>query len=190
MNTWNICRITIIFQWSHNCKWQDNWASLWFSWFAASGVYMYIETSSPRAPGDIARIDSVKAIAPATGACVRFWYHMYGADMGSLTMYTGDGKGGLGPARWSKQGDSGDLWQEAWIGISSEVDFQVRNWWFSGEVIPFVIHNCRSVYCNCMNNILQCDSICVSAEIIRVVFSNFFPTLFWLFFWKRFEPLQ
>ena len=94
----------------------------------ASGVYMYMETSSPRTQGDRARIDSIKAIAPATGVCVRFWYHMYGAGMGSLTMHTGDDNGGLGPSRWSRTGDSGQMWREALTGIGNGTEFQVRNW--------------------------------------------------------------
>ena len=101
----------------------------------ASGVYMYMETSSPRTQGDRTRIDSIKAIAPATGVCVRFWYHMYGAGMGSLTMHTGDDNGGLGPSRWSRTGDSGQMWREGWsyIGYSGS-QFQVR----SLETLPQV----------------------------------------------------
>ena len=89
---------------------------------------MYMEASTPRTQGERARIDSVKAIVPATGVCVRFWYHMYGAGMGSLTMHTGDDNGGLGPARWSRTGDSGQMWREALTGIGNGTEFQVRNW--------------------------------------------------------------
>ncbi|XP_038071818.1 MAM and LDL-receptor class A domain-containing protein 1-like [Patiria miniata] len=96
----------------------------------SNGFYMYTEASDPRVASDKARLDSPKAIAPATGACVRFWYHMYGADMGSLTVYTGDGQGGLGPARWSANGNSGNKWLDASIDIASGIEFQVS---FVGE---------------------------------------------------------
>ncbi|XP_038071819.1 MAM and LDL-receptor class A domain-containing protein 1-like [Patiria miniata] len=96
----------------------------------SNGVYIYTEASSPRLPSDKARLDSPKAIAPATGACVRFWYHMYGADMGSLTVYTGDGQGGLGPARWSANGTSGNKWLDAAIDIAPGIEVQVS---FVGE---------------------------------------------------------
>ena len=96
----------------------------------ASGVYMYMETSSPRTQGDRARIDSIKAIAPAIGVCVRFWYHMYGGGtrLGSLKMHTGDENGGLGPYRWYGSGDFGEMWRRAWSYIGySGTKFQVRS---------------------------------------------------------------
>ena len=99
---------------------------LWF-WPTASGYYIYTEATS-QSTGDRARIDSQITAAAGTVACFQFWYHMHGASMGSLTVYTGDGKGGLGPVRWSKKGDSADLWQKAWFNTNSETDFQVRNW--------------------------------------------------------------
>ena len=95
-------------------------------WPTASGYYIYTEANY-QSTGDRARIDSQITAAAGTVACFQFWYHMYGAHMGSLTVYAGDGKGGLGPVRWSKKGDSGDLWQKAWFNINSESNFQVRN---------------------------------------------------------------
>ncbi|CAH3189514.1 unnamed protein product, partial [Porites evermanni] len=41
------------------------------------GYYMYIETSSPRRPGDKAMLASPK-YSSARGKCLQFWYHMYG----------------------------------------------------------------------------------------------------------------
>ncbi|XP_022110871.1 MAM and LDL-receptor class A domain-containing protein 1-like [Acanthaster planci] len=95
----------------------------------STGFYIYIKAMLQN-PGDQARLDAVKATAPATGACVKFWYHMYGSGMGTLMVYTGDGKGGLGPSRWSKSGDSGNVWHEASINIGYGLDFQIS---FVGE---------------------------------------------------------
>ena len=86
---------------------------------------MYIRVVS-EAPSAKARIDSPKTVAPSTGACVRFWYHMHGVDVGSLTVHTVDGKSGLGPACWTRKGDYLDRWLEASIDIDPGDKFQVR----------------------------------------------------------------
>jgi len=40
---------------------------------------MFLETSSPRQPGDIAHLVSeVFNPVPSTGRCIQFWYNMYG----------------------------------------------------------------------------------------------------------------
>lgn len=40
---------------------------------------MFIETSSPRQPGDVARLVSeVFSPLSGTGRCIQFWYNMYG----------------------------------------------------------------------------------------------------------------
>ncbi|CAH3182988.1 unnamed protein product [Porites lobata] len=56
-----------------------------------SGNYMYIETSSPRRPGDKAKL--VLTI-PNNGemSCLSFYYHMYGASVGTLNVYSGNSK--------------------------------------------------------------------------------------------------
>ena len=50
-----------------------------------AGHYMYIETSSPRRPGDVARLVS-QAFNPvsASGRCISFWYNMYGRTIDTL----------------------------------------------------------------------------------------------------------
>ena len=55
------------------------------------GKYMYIETSSPRRPGDKAKL--VFTI-PNNGemSCLSFYYHMYGASVGTLNVYNGNSK--------------------------------------------------------------------------------------------------
>ena len=51
------------------------------------GYYLYIETSAPRQYGDMASLLSSKYIRPTTGACVTFWYHMYGTNIGELNVF-------------------------------------------------------------------------------------------------------
>ena len=60
-----------------------------YVYVAALGNYIYIETSSPRKPGEKAKI---VVTAPKKGkkACLSFYYHMYGASAGSLNVYNGN----------------------------------------------------------------------------------------------------
>ena len=59
-----------------------------------SGHYMYIETSAPRKQGDKARLLS-EDFEPTSsrGRCVKFWYHMYGATIGTLRILVKTGPG-------------------------------------------------------------------------------------------------
>ena len=52
---------------------------------------MYIETSSPRRPGDKAKL---VLTVPNNGeiSCLSFYYHMYGASVGTLNVYSGNSK--------------------------------------------------------------------------------------------------
>ena len=45
---------------------------------------MYIETSSPRKPGDVARLVSQSFAPSAGGSCISFWYNMYGQTIDTL----------------------------------------------------------------------------------------------------------
>ena len=50
---------------------------------------MYIEASSPRQRGDNAKLELT---VPGSGApaCLEFYFHMYGATMGYLTVFSGN----------------------------------------------------------------------------------------------------
>ena len=52
---------------------------------------MYIETSSPRRPGDKAKLVFT---VPNNGetSCLSFYYHMYGPTVGTLNVYSGNSK--------------------------------------------------------------------------------------------------
>ena len=52
---------------------------------------MYIETSSPRKPGEKAKlIVAVPNIRQKS--CLSFYYHMHGASVGTLIVYSGNNK--------------------------------------------------------------------------------------------------
>ena len=64
---------------------------------------MYIESSSPRKPGESAELVFT---VPNQGnhACLSFYYHMSGASTGTLNVYSGNNK------VISLSGDQGDNW--------------------------------------------------------------------------------
>ena len=52
----------------------------------------------------------------AAATCeIRFWYHMYGEDIGSLQLYIQEETFLMIP--WFKTGDQGDYWHEGIAGI-------------------------------------------------------------------------
>ena len=73
---------------------------------------MYIETSSPRKPGDKARLISEEF--PPVGLlprCVTFWYHMYGNTVGTLRLISKTGPGNQSETViWELSGNFGDVW--------------------------------------------------------------------------------
>ncbi|XP_068681521.1 MAM and LDL-receptor class A domain-containing protein 2-like isoform X3 [Montipora foliosa] len=71
-----------------------------------SGYYMFIETSSPRQEGDNAKLELV---LPGNGelGCLFFYYHMYGTDMGTLNVFSGNMK------VFNESGNQGNIWRKA-----------------------------------------------------------------------------
>ena len=53
---------------------------------SGSGKYIYYETSDPRMPGDriVLRGPSIQPESPTQ--CLKFAFHMYGSDMGTLQL--------------------------------------------------------------------------------------------------------
>lgn len=103
-----------------------------------SGYYLYIESSAPRKMYDLARITTPQFSNSQGSSCLSFWYHMYGANVGNLTLYLQDG-----PTKkmvFKRQGNQVNLWlyyAATLRPISSK--FQVRlflcSWVFYGQRI-------------------------------------------------------
>lgn len=68
-----------------------------------AGHYLYIETSLPRAAGDVARTDSPVLSTGSSKSCLSFFYNMKGATIGTLNVYINQ-NGANGAAVWSKSG--------------------------------------------------------------------------------------
>ena len=80
------------------------------------GSYIYIE-ASPQRSGDVARLLS-EWMEPNQSACVQFWYHMYGSDIGNLSFYLKTNKSET--LVWGLSSDQGDRWKFGQFSLSSE----------------------------------------------------------------------
>ena len=83
-------------------------------------MYVYIETSSPRVQGEKAYLVSPQVSGTQ---CLKFSYHMYGANMGSLLVYQNMGNQMV--ELFKKSGDQGDQWKKAEVQISNGNSYSV-----------------------------------------------------------------
>ncbi|XP_070565015.1 MAM and LDL-receptor class A domain-containing protein 1-like [Ptychodera flava] len=82
-----------------------------------SGYYIYIDNTADRTEGDPARLISPDvSFGTNQPKCLTFWYHMYGAHIGSLNVYLKSGDT-LGDAVWSRKTTYGDQWNEARVSL-------------------------------------------------------------------------
>lgn len=87
---------------------------------------MYTEASNPRKRGDIARL--LSPVNTATqGSCLQFWYHMQGANMGTLSVLLKTNNILMKTPLWSESGDKGDTWKIATTTIKTTDSYQVGN---------------------------------------------------------------
>lgn len=88
---------------------------------------MYIETSYPIKTGQKARVLS-QDFSPTTRRCVNFWFHMYGATVGTLNLYVKTGLGNSTKSEsliWALSGNFGDQWMNGQAPIISTQRYQV-----------------------------------------------------------------
>ena len=90
-----------------------------FSLNQGTGMYIYIETSYPRQPGDSARLESPWMMGPQ---CMTFFYHMYGSTMSIHVKSQATNK--LKPV-WLRSQDQGDHWIQGQISINETSSYQV-----------------------------------------------------------------
>lgn len=90
-----------------------------------SGHYAFIETSSPRKPGDNAFLES-EEFQPtgSNGRCLKFWFHMKGSGIGSLNVwiYENKTKGQI----WSVKTPKTNNWEYATAPIRTTQIYQVE----------------------------------------------------------------
>ncbi|XP_035658189.1 MAM and LDL-receptor class A domain-containing protein 1-like [Branchiostoma floridae] len=85
---------------------------------------MYIETSSPRVPGDAAILASPEFPMTNQQHCLQFYYHMYGQNIGTLNVFIQMGST-LGSAVWTLTGDQGNQWSPAEVTFNANNAFKV-----------------------------------------------------------------
>ncbi|XP_063741754.1 MAM and LDL-receptor class A domain-containing protein 1 [Eleginops maclovinus] len=78
----------------------------------STGKYLYIQSSAPSVKGNKALLKSL-LLPPAgdKGYCFTFWYHMFGATVGSLKVLLQTADPLKRTLVWQKSGDQGDEWQ-------------------------------------------------------------------------------
>ncbi|KAK0068562.1 MAM and LDL-receptor class A domain-containing protein 2, partial [Biomphalaria pfeifferi] len=79
----------------------------------SAGHYLYAEASgATRKAGDIARMNSPIFTPVTYDICLNFYYHMFGASMGSLNirLQTGANLLTIKPVMWSMSGNLGNQW--------------------------------------------------------------------------------
>ncbi|XP_077580663.1 MAM and LDL-receptor class A domain-containing protein 2 [Stigmatopora nigra] len=76
--------------------------------------YIYIESSSPSERNDVAQLKSA-LLPPAVqqGYCLKFWYHMHGATVGSLRVFLLTAESMEKTLVWQKSGNQGHDWRLA-----------------------------------------------------------------------------
>ncbi|KAK0044487.1 MAM and LDL-receptor class A domain-containing protein 2-like isoform X3, partial [Biomphalaria pfeifferi] len=86
------------------------------------GHYLYIQGSQFKTLNRAGVIS--KTLGPVQSSCLRFYYHMFGDNMGTLSVkcFTEEGDVTL---IWSREGNSGDTWRSAYATLDSDVSFQL-----------------------------------------------------------------
>lgn len=93
-----------------------------------TGHYIYIEASTPRHPGDIARLISPWFPSDVSAQCFQFWYHMNGPNeinaVGTLRILLRTGS--LESTMFSMSGNQGENWNIGYFRIPTcEDPFQI-----------------------------------------------------------------
>ncbi|XP_060847650.1 MAM and LDL-receptor class A domain-containing protein 1-like isoform X1 [Rhopalosiphum padi] len=98
-----------------------------FIYGGMEGGYAFIDSSYPRRPGDMARMSSMEfdPTGPDTPLCLRFWTHMYGNGIGTLTISISDTREGEDRDIWSLTGEAGNSWYQAEVPVSSANPFKI-----------------------------------------------------------------
>ncbi|XP_071965542.1 MAM and LDL-receptor class A domain-containing protein 1-like [Antedon mediterranea] len=87
----------------------------------SAGFYIYVETSAPRRPKEVAKI-STPRIRTGSAACLTFWYHMYGVHVDTLNVVVNSTQGDISNKIWSKTGNRGNVWRPAEVTINDVGD--------------------------------------------------------------------
>lgn len=95
--------------------------------------YFYTEASSPNYPSKTAVFQGACFnLNNANAASIDFWYHMYGAAMGTISLEISANYGSTWSNVWSLTGDQGNSWQKATVDLISYAGSTIT-YRFTGE---------------------------------------------------------
>ncbi|XP_070566222.1 MAM and LDL-receptor class A domain-containing protein 1-like [Ptychodera flava] len=95
---------------------------------SSEGYYIFVESSTPRSEGEVAALVSgLFNYHQPDGVCMKFWYHMYGSYVGSLSISieVEEGNSTESLFLWTKYGDRGPKWNYDQIHIAETRNFRV-----------------------------------------------------------------
>ncbi|XP_051832908.1 apical endosomal glycoprotein [Antechinus flavipes] len=87
----------------------------------SQGHFMYLDPTSPPARGIGARLLTAPQVSPAYNECLSFWYHLYGPQIGTLSL-TLRRAGEADTHLWARTGTHGNRWHQAWATLSHPSD--------------------------------------------------------------------
>ena len=79
--------------------------------------YLFTEASDPNNPNKTAGVYATFNFTQVDHPVIHFWYHMYGSNMGSLTLQASANVGTTWTNLWSLSGNQGDQWHGAEIDL-------------------------------------------------------------------------
>jgi hypothetical protein len=85
----------------------------------SGGKYLYTESSDSCSNVEAVLTSPCFDLSTMTEPELRFWYHMYGVTMGSLTVEISDDDCSSWTPVWYLSGDQGDIWQQAVVDLSA-----------------------------------------------------------------------
>ncbi|XP_035827620.1 MAM and LDL-receptor class A domain-containing protein 2-like [Aplysia californica] len=89
------------------------------------GTYTFIETSRSLRLGDNAILKSDPVQFSGSTSCLEFWYNMYGAGIGNLTVYTRSSSSNVTNKKWDLGGDQGNSWKIARVALTESSPFEI-----------------------------------------------------------------
>ncbi|KAG0714862.1 MAM and LDL-receptor class A domain-containing protein 2 [Chionoecetes opilio] len=100
---------------------------------ALGGAYVFLDSSFPRRPGDVARLESIEfqATDPNNPPCMIFYTYMAGRGVGHLQVLLEDVVTRQERILWALKGHQGTQWVQGQLSLSSSTPFKVV---FEGSV--------------------------------------------------------
>ncbi|XP_050739083.1 MAM and LDL-receptor class A domain-containing protein 1-like, partial [Eriocheir sinensis] len=91
------------------------------------GAYVFMDSSFPRRPGDVARLESIEfqATDPNNPPCMRFYTYMAGRGVGRLQVLLEDVVTRKEKILWALRGHQGTRWVQGQLALSSSTPFKV-----------------------------------------------------------------